>query len=88
MKRQTIRTAGLALVGLAIAFSGVRADDDSRRNDRERHESHNYIIERQESGAVEGQPTSRRIIGKREIDVYSNGLMFEGNAVVGVEPRR
>jgi hypothetical protein len=32
-------------------------------------------------------PTIRRINGKREIDVYRNGLMFEGDHVVGVRPR-
>jgi len=26
---------------------------------------------------VSGVPTTRRIIGKREIDIYRNGLMFE-----------
>jgi hypothetical protein len=33
---------------------------------------------------VQGVPTSRLIIGKREIDVYRNGLMFERDHVVGV----
>jgi hypothetical protein len=32
-------------------------------------------------------PTSRLIIGKREIDVYRNGLMFEKDNVVGVSKR-
>jgi hypothetical protein len=34
-----------------------------------------------------GVPTIRRIIGKREIDIYPNGLMFEGDHVVGVSKR-
>ena len=51
---------------------------------RKRHESKNYIIRRQQAGLVRGVPTLRRIIGKREIDIYSNGLMFEKNNVVGV----
>ena len=29
----------------------------------------------------------RRIIGKREIDIYPNGLMFEKDNVVGVTKR-
>jgi hypothetical protein len=37
---------------------------------------------------VSGVPTIRRIIGKREIDVYRNGLMFEKDNVVGVSPKR
>jgi hypothetical protein len=32
-------------------------------------------------------PTSRLIIGRREIDVYRNGLMFERDHVVGVRSR-
>jgi hypothetical protein len=55
------------------------------RQSKER--SHNYIIERQQAGLVSGVPTLRRIIGKREIDIYRNGLMFEGDHVVGVSKR-
>jgi hypothetical protein len=36
---------------------------------------------------VSGVPTIRRIIGKSEIDVYRNGLMFERDNVVGVTKR-
>jgi hypothetical protein len=35
---------------------------------------------------VQGVPTSRIIVGRREIE-YPNGLMFEKNRVVGVKPR-
>jgi hypothetical protein len=52
------------------------------RHSKERN--HNYILRRQEAGLVSGVPTTRRIIGKREIDIYRNGLMFEGDHVVGV----
>src|SRR5262245_3200341 len=76
-----IMKAGLALALVATADAG----DNSKGRRHERRESHNYIIERQEAGAVQGVPTSRLIIGRREIDVYSNGLMFEGNNVVGVK---
>ena len=82
-----VKKGALALCGVLIASSTIMADDHDRDRHDE-HESHNYIIERQTSGQVEGVPTSRRIIGKREIDIYSNGLMFEGNNVVGVEPKR
>jgi hypothetical protein len=52
-----------------------------------RARSRNYILRRQEAGQVQGTPTTRLIIGKREIDIYRNGLMFEGDNVVGVKPR-
>ena len=45
------------------------------------------FLRRQEAGLVSGVPTIRRIIGKREIDVYTNGLMFEKDNVVGVTKR-
>jgi hypothetical protein len=56
--------------------------DEHKRH--EHHEHHNYIIERQEAYQVEGVPTDRLIIGKREIDIYRNGQMFEGDHMVGV----
>ena len=56
------------------------------RQSKERH--HNYILRRQEAGLVSGVPTIRRIVGKREIDIYRNGLMFEKDNVVGVLPKR
>ena len=34
--------------------------------------NHNYILRRQEAGLVSGVPTTRRTIGKREIDIYRN----------------
>jgi hypothetical protein len=49
--------------------------------------SRNYIIRRQQAYQVQGPPTSRLIIGKREIDVYRNGLMFEKDNLVGVKGR-
>jgi hypothetical protein len=52
-----------------------------------RTRSRNYILPRQEAGQVQGTPTSRLVIGKREIDVYRNGLMFEGDNVFGVRRR-
>jgi hypothetical protein len=53
-----------------------------------RHRNQNYILRRQQAYQVQGVPTSRLIIGKREIDIYRNGLMFEKDNVVGVRPRR
>ena len=68
------------LIGILLA--SIALCDDQRRHER-RRESHNYIIERQQSGAVEGVPTSRRIRGTREIDIYRDGSMYEKNNYVG-----
>jgi hypothetical protein len=75
----------LILAVLAVLALSARADDHRRA---EKRDHHNYIIERQESYQVQGVPTSRIIVGKREIDIYPNGLMFEGNHVVGVKQGR
>jgi hypothetical protein len=75
------------LITILLAIATSAHADDRRAKRAWRAEHHNYIIERQQIGAVQGVPTSRIIIGKREIDVYSNGLMFEKNNVVGVRGR-
>ena len=56
------------------------------RKSKERN--HNYIIERQQAGLVRGVPTSRLIIGKREIDIYPDGSMYEKGNLVGMRPKR
>jgi hypothetical protein len=71
----------LCAVVMACASQGAHADD---RHRQQRREQHNYIIERQQAYQVQGVPTQRLIIGRREIDIYRNGLMFERNNVVGV----
>jgi len=71
-----------AMVALAVpAFAGDREKHDRSH----RREHHNYIIERQEAYEVQGTPSDRIIIGRREIDVYPDGSMYEGNALVGVK---
>jgi hypothetical protein len=75
MNKKTITTL-LAAITLATA---AQADDQRKR------EHHNYILERQEAGQVQGTPTSRLIIGRREIDIYRTGEMFEKNNLVGVK---
>jgi hypothetical protein len=72
------------LLTVAMLCAAITAQADDRRR-AEKRESHNYIIERQQAYQVQGVPTSRLIIGKREIDIYPNGLMFEGNQLVGVK---
>ena len=80
-------SAALTLACVIATAIHVNADDRDRDNRREReHESHDYIIERQQAYQVEGVPTSRIIDGRREIDVYPNGQMFEGNNLVGIKP--
>jgi hypothetical protein len=73
MKTLTIAVAFLMTFGMAQAEPRAR--------------SRNYILRRQEAGQVSGTPTTRLIYGKREIDVYRNGLMFERDHVVGIRPR-
>ena len=77
-----VATAVLILLTLGLAQAEPR-----HREHKDNH--HNYIIERQQAYQVQGPPTSRLIIGKREIDIYrlpNNGghIMFEGNNVVGI----
>jgi hypothetical protein len=72
----------LAIAVLLLLTLGL-AQAEPRQSER----NHNYILRRQEAGQVSGVPTMRRIIGKREIDIYRSGLMFEGDHVVGVKPR-
>ena len=69
----------LIILAMLVAVSfNAQADDHRKREQREKREHHNYILERQQAYQVQGVPTSRLIIGKREIDIYPNGLMFEG----------
>ena len=69
------------LAGVSLTMAQAEPRQSKERN-------HNYILRRQEAGLVSGVPTMRRIIGKREIDIYPNGLMFEKDNVVGVLPKR
>ena len=73
-----LKTATAALLIVATVATAQAEPRQSTERNR------NYILRRQEAGLVSGVPTSRLIIGKREIDVYRNGLMFEKDNVVGV----
>jgi hypothetical protein len=77
------RAAGRAILALLLAVALVPA---ASAGDRPR-KNKNYALRRTEAGQVQGQPLIRRYSGGRTIDVYSNGLMFEGDNVVGVERR-
>ena len=74
-----IAAAMIALTGAIVATAQA---EPRQRQSTERNK--NYILRRQQAGLVQGVPTLRRIIGKREIDIYPNGLMFERDHVVGV----
>jgi hypothetical protein len=76
----------LCAVVMACVPQGAHADD-RRHRQQQRREQHNYIIERQQAYQVQGVPTQRLIIGRREIDIYRNGVMFERNNVVGFRGR-
>jgi hypothetical protein len=72
---------------VAIAAAAHAGDRKRERHESKRQQSHNYIIERQQAGLVQGVPILRRIIGKREIDIYSDGSMYEKNNFVGYDKR-
>ena len=74
------------IASAVLIFLMLELTQAEPRQSKERN--HNYILRRQEAGLVSGVPTIRRIIGKREIDIYPNGLMFEKDNVVGVLPKR
>jgi hypothetical protein len=77
-----LRTDWITVVLLILSLGIAQADD---KRDRHQRREPNWIIERQTSYQVEGVPTSRIIVGKREIDIYPNGLMFEKGNVVGIK---
>jgi hypothetical protein len=55
--------AAAVLILLTLGMAQAEPRQSKERN-------HNYILRRQEGGLVSGVPTIRRIIGKREIDIY------------------
>jgi hypothetical protein len=75
-----------SLIGIACIVATVATAQAEPRQSTERNR--NYILRRQQAMPGLGTPTTRLIYGKREIDIYRNGLMFEKDNVVGVRPRR
>src|SRR2546423_7232265 len=67
----------ITIAPLIIATLATAHADDRKRHESKRHESHNYIIERQQAGSVSGVPILRRIRGSREIDIYRDGSMLD-----------
>jgi hypothetical protein len=78
----------LITIAMLIMVALSAQADDRRGDRRERREHHNYILERQSAYMVQGPPTHRLIIGKRQIDGYrqrdGSRIWFEGNNVIGV----
>ena len=75
-----LKTALLIVATVATAQAEPRQRQSTERN-------RNYILRRQQVIPGLGTPATRLIYGKREIDVYRNGLMFEKDNVVGVTKR-
>jgi hypothetical protein len=84
MRSRNLRRALTVLVGILTLCAALSAQADDHRH-RERERSHNWIIERQTNYQVPSSstPSDRIIVGRREIDIYSNGQMFEGDHMVG-----
>jgi hypothetical protein len=74
-----MRTIALLLLLMLVEL----AQAEPRQSERNR----NYILRRQQVFIGLGTPTSRLISGKREIDIYRNGMRFERDHVVGVSRR-
>jgi hypothetical protein len=81
--RRIIGGAAIALTFLAVAVSSASAGDHKAK----RRSASAYALRRTEAGQVQGQPLIRRYSGGRTLDVYPNGLIYEGDNVVGVERR-
>jgi hypothetical protein len=73
----------VASIVLLALIGTLQAEPRKQRRTHNRSEP-NWIIERQRAYQVQGVPTSRLIIGKRQIDIYPSGVMFEKGNVVGV----
>jgi hypothetical protein len=90
-KRESNSTNEMAFMRLLVAVlktallivAIVPTAQAEPRQSKERNR--NYILRRQQVIPGLGTPTTRLIYGKREIDVYRNGLMFERDHVVGVK---
>jgi len=72
------------LVMLVLGILIVEAQAEPRHRSPR---NNNYILRRQQVYPSLSVPTSRLIIGRREIDVYRNGMMFERDHLVGIKPR-
>ena len=80
-----MRTWGHEIHPALLIVATVATAQAEPRQSKERNP--NYILRRQQVVPGLGTLTTRLIYGKRDIDVYRNGLMFERDNVVGIRPR-
>ena len=86
MKNQkSMRLLPVVLKTALIVATVATAQAEPRQSTKH---NRNYILRRQEAGLVSASQQCAGSIGKREIDIYPNGLMFEGDHVVGVRGTR
>jgi hypothetical protein len=72
------------LLTIMLVVLAITAQAEPRQR-----EQRNYILRRQQAYAVQGTPTQRLIIGRREIDIYRapgghGHLLFECDHMIGV----
>ena len=80
---KTIIAIALILVTLATAPA-----DDRKRHETKRHESHNWIIERQQAGSVSGVPIlDVAFVAVARSIFIADGSMFEKNNFIGYDKR-
>jgi len=85
-RREKVMMAILIIIVILLGVRCALADDRDRRERDTR--THNWILERQSAYMVEGPPTDRILVGKREIDGYrqrdGTRVWYERDHVVGV----
>jgi hypothetical protein len=67
----------VVLVVIVLIAAAIAYGDEPR-------EQRDYILRRQSAYQVEGVPTKRLIIGRRQIDIYRDGSTYERDNLVGV----
>lgn len=74
---EALRSTVIIALAAILALGSANAEPKHRDN-------RDYVYRRQQAGAVTGTPILRHYIGRRQIDIYRNGLMFEKDNVVGI----
>jgi hypothetical protein len=77
-----LRSSVCIALATILALGSANADDHHKNRD-----NRDYVARRQQVNPDLGLPSDRMNYGRREIDIYRNGLMFEKDSVVGVKPR-
>lgn len=71
----------LSVVISCALVMGAHAGDTRKGRCEKRSDITNYILRRQQAYSVRGTPSQRLYIGKRKIDIYRDGTMFERDHV-------